>query len=287
MGEATVIQGEGAVAGEQGAVAVGEQGITVADDGEINRGEWDDDGVIYRDDEDFHVYDDTEAWQVAAGVAAGVVIGTMLASPPAEATTVTVASTSYYYSDNAFYMPVMQGTEVVYQVVPAPVGAVPTLPLGCRHRMSTAWPTRSAAGPPTCRYRTGIRSSPSRHREGARPSFQRLGRTSVGEGCRPPSPTPGRTLMSAFVAAPASRGPAGRSRRASDPRHKLKRSRPGRGRLRDVLLDRPRSQPAIARLGFRSRAQRGDGDPQISPGSRSIPWCFRAAGGSSDWRARS
>ena len=137
VGETTVIEGErGAIAvGEEGAVAVGEQGIAVADGGEINRGDWDGEDVIYRDDEDFRVYEDTEAWQVAAGIAAGVVVGTMLASPPAESTTVTVASTPYYYSDNAFYMPVMQGTEVVYEVVPAPVGAViPTLPPDCTTR---------------------------------------------------------------------------------------------------------------------------------------------------------
>jgi hypothetical protein len=77
-------------------------------------------------------YESYEGWKIAAGVATGIAIGTMLAKPPKAAVTVTVAQTSYYYADGAYYMRVMANGEMVYQVVSPPAGAIiTTLPAGC------------------------------------------------------------------------------------------------------------------------------------------------------------
>jgi hypothetical protein len=84
-------------------------------------------------------HEDHEGWKTAAavagGVAAGIGVGTMLARPPAAATTVAVGGTTYWYDSGAYYSRVYQGGSVAYQVVPAPVGAVgaviTTLPGGC------------------------------------------------------------------------------------------------------------------------------------------------------------
>ena len=43
-----------------------------------------------------------------------------------------VQGTRYYYADNTFLIEVFDGTTVVYQVVPAPIGAVVSMfPGGC------------------------------------------------------------------------------------------------------------------------------------------------------------
>jgi hypothetical protein len=77
-------------------------------------------------------YESYEGWKVAAGVATGIAIGTMLARPPAAAVTVVAGGSSYYYADNAYYTRVMVGGQVSYQVVAPPVGVIiPTLPVGC------------------------------------------------------------------------------------------------------------------------------------------------------------
>ena len=71
-------------------------------------------------------------WGVAAGVATGMVVGSMLARPPVASTPVVVGGASYYYADNAYYQPVSYGGQVQYQVVSAPPGAViAALPTGC------------------------------------------------------------------------------------------------------------------------------------------------------------
>ena len=129
-------------------MAVGEEGFAIASDGEIYGGDLEG-GVIWYEESDWYVYEDVEAWQVAAGVAVGIAIGTVFASPPASYTTIYVAEAPYYYYDYMFYAPVMQGTTVVYQVIPAPVGAVvPGLPAECTTRSvggTTHWICSSSA----------------------------------------------------------------------------------------------------------------------------------------------
>ena len=136
----TVVQGEEntvavgrrgvAVAGEEGAAAVGRRGaVAVGEEGAAAVGRYG--GVVVGE-----TYESHEAWRTAAGVAAGVAtgiaIGTMLSKPPAASTTVVVSETSYMYSDGVFYARVMSEGAVVYQVVPAPAGAIiTTLPAGC------------------------------------------------------------------------------------------------------------------------------------------------------------
>jgi hypothetical protein len=131
----TVAAGErGAIAaGEGGAVAVGEEGYIVAGEGGAYAGEWYDGTVWYDDDwDDWYVYDDWDEWWLMAGVTTGIVIGTLLAEPPPDHTIIYVSGVPYYYYDSVFYAPVMQGTTVVYQVIPPPVGAIaPALPADC------------------------------------------------------------------------------------------------------------------------------------------------------------
>lgn len=136
-----------AVRGDEGYAAVGRRGGVVASNEErtvvSNRR-----GTVVAGEEGFVSagryggvvvggrYEDHEGWAtaagVAAGVAAGIAIGTMLSRPPAAATTVVVTGTTYWYDSGAYYSRVYQGGEVVYQVVPAPAGAViVTLPAGC------------------------------------------------------------------------------------------------------------------------------------------------------------
>ena len=97
------------VAGEEGVAAVGRRGVVVGDR-----------------------YESYDAWKVAAGVGAAIAIGTMLAKPPAAATTVVSSGSSYSYADGVSYTRVMSGDAVVYQVVSPPAGIViQTLPAGC------------------------------------------------------------------------------------------------------------------------------------------------------------
>jgi hypothetical protein len=90
--------------------------VAVGDDGFVGVGRYG--GVVAGER-----YDDHDAWKVAAGVAAGIAVGTMLARPPAQSTTVVVSNTTYLYSDGAYYEQVYYGGEVEYRVVTAPPGA--------------------------------------------------------------------------------------------------------------------------------------------------------------------
>jgi hypothetical protein len=114
------------VAGEEGAVAVGRRGaVAVGEEGFVGVGRYG--GVVAGE-----VYDSYEGWRVAAGVATGIAVGTMLARPPTTSITVVAGSTNYMYADGAYYEKVMYGGEVTYRVVNAPAGAIiTTLPAGC------------------------------------------------------------------------------------------------------------------------------------------------------------
>jgi hypothetical protein len=114
------------VAGEEGAVAVGRRGaVAVGEEGFVGVGRYG--GVVAGE-----VYDSYEGWRVAAGVATGIAIGTMLARPPTTSVTVVAGGTNYMYADGAYYERVMYGGEVTYRVVSAPAGAIiTTLPAGC------------------------------------------------------------------------------------------------------------------------------------------------------------
>ncbi len=122
-------------AGPRGVVAVGEEGaaaanrygaVAVGEEGAVAVGRYG--NAVYRGE----YYDDYEGWKVAAGVATGIAIGTMLARPPASSTTIVVTGTSYYYNDYVFYSQVYHQGQVVYQAIPAPGGAIiVTLPPGC------------------------------------------------------------------------------------------------------------------------------------------------------------
>ena len=104
--------------GRRGAVAVGEEGYAgVGRYGAVVGGER---------------YESYEGWKVAAGVATGIAVGTMLARPPTTSVTVVSSGTNYMYADGAYYEQVLYGGEVSYRVVNAPAGAIiTTLPGGC------------------------------------------------------------------------------------------------------------------------------------------------------------
>jgi hypothetical protein len=116
----------GVVAGEEGAVAVGRHGaVAVGEEGFVGVGRYG--GVVAGER-----YDSYEGWKVAAGVATGIAVGTMLARPPTASVTVVAGGTNYIYADGAYYEQVMYGGEVSYRVVGAPPGAIiATLPGGC------------------------------------------------------------------------------------------------------------------------------------------------------------
>lgn len=67
-----------------------------------------------------HYYRNYNAWRVAAGVTAVIAIGTMLSAPPPSSRTVIIYEKTYYVHDNVYYEKVLNGNEVVYQVVPMP-----------------------------------------------------------------------------------------------------------------------------------------------------------------------
>ena len=140
-----------AVKGDEGYAAVGRRGGVIASNEErtivSNRR-----GTIVAGEEGFVAggrpgyyrpgvivggrYEDNEGWKTAArvagGVAAGIAIGTMLSRPPSNAVTIAVSGTNYWYDDGVYYGRAFQGGDVVYQVVPAPSGAViVSLPGGC------------------------------------------------------------------------------------------------------------------------------------------------------------
>lgn len=77
-------------------------------------------------------YSDYSGWAGTAPAEAAIPIGTILEYAPSSAVPVMVKGNRYYYENNVYLAEVFDGSAVVYQVVPAPVGAVVTqLPAGC------------------------------------------------------------------------------------------------------------------------------------------------------------
>jgi len=113
--------------GEEGAVAVGRRGaVAVGEEGFVGVGRYG--GVVAGER-----YESHDGWKVAAGVATGIAVGTMIARPPAASVTVVAGGTNYMYSEGAYYEQVYYGGQVSYRVVTAPAGAIiTTLPGGCR-----------------------------------------------------------------------------------------------------------------------------------------------------------
>ena len=116
----------GVAVGEDGAVAVGRRGAVAAtDEGFVGVGRH---GAVVGGER----YESYEGWKVAAGVATGIAVGTMLARPPAASVTVVTSGTNYMYNDGAYYEQVFYEGQVSYRVVAAPPGAIiATLPGGC------------------------------------------------------------------------------------------------------------------------------------------------------------
>ena len=116
----------GVAVGEEGAVAVGRRGAVAAtDEGFVGVGRH---GAVVGGER----YESYEGWKVAAGVATGIAVGTMLARPPAASVTVVTSGTNYMYHDGAYYEQVFYEGQVSYRVVAAPSGAIiATLPGGC------------------------------------------------------------------------------------------------------------------------------------------------------------
>ena len=54
------------------------------------------------------------------GTAAVIAIGTMLATPPPQATTVIIQEKTYHVHEDVYYEQVLHGDEVAYQVVEKP-----------------------------------------------------------------------------------------------------------------------------------------------------------------------
>jgi hypothetical protein len=77
-------------------------------------------------------YNDYGSWNGTAPTGSTIPIGTILEYAPSSAVPVMVEGTRYYYENNVYLAEVFDGSAVVYQVVPAPLGAVVTqLPAGC------------------------------------------------------------------------------------------------------------------------------------------------------------
>ncbi len=77
-------------------------------------------------------YSDYSGWAGTTPVEPAIPIGTILEYAPSSAVPVMVKGSRYYYENNIYLAEVFDGTSVVYQVVPAPFGAVVTqLPAGC------------------------------------------------------------------------------------------------------------------------------------------------------------
>ena len=77
-------------------------------------------------------YYDYNGYTAAVPAGTQIPMGTILEYVPSRAVPLMVQGTRYYYADNVFLTEVFDGYAVVYQVVPAPVGAVvTTLPAGC------------------------------------------------------------------------------------------------------------------------------------------------------------
>jgi Family of unknown function (DUF6515) len=77
-------------------------------------------------------YDDYSGLAGSTPGTMSIPIGTILEYAPSSAVPVMVKGSRYYYENNVFLAEVFDGSSVVYQVVPAPLGAVVTqLPVGC------------------------------------------------------------------------------------------------------------------------------------------------------------
>src|SRR5262245_12346164 len=86
-------------------------------------------------------YPDYNSWSGVAPPGAMIPIGTIVENVPASAMPVMVNGTRYYYQNSVFLTEVFDGSTVVYQVVPAPVGAVVgTLPYGCTQQLYNGQP---------------------------------------------------------------------------------------------------------------------------------------------------
>lgn len=103
------------MSGEEGYAARGRYGgaVAVGEEGYAAGGRYG--GIVVGD-----TYEDHEAWRTVAGVGAGIAIGTMLATPPATATTVVVDGNTYWQDGSTYYTRSYNGGDVVYQVVPPP-----------------------------------------------------------------------------------------------------------------------------------------------------------------------
>jgi hypothetical protein len=103
-------EGKGSAVGRRGAVVKGEEGVAAV--GRYG-------GVVVGQS-----YEDHEGWKTAARVGAAAVtaiaVGTMLSRPPAQATTVVISGTTYWRYQNTYYMRVLSGGSVAYQVVAPP-----------------------------------------------------------------------------------------------------------------------------------------------------------------------
>ena len=92
-------------------------------------------GVVYQGYGTVYVgdyYQDYSGYVAADPSAPAIPIGTILEYAPSSAVPVMVKGSRYYYENNIYLAEVFDGTAVVYQVVPAPLGAVVTqLPAGC------------------------------------------------------------------------------------------------------------------------------------------------------------
>ena len=108
--------------GRRGAVAVGEEGfVGVGRYGGVVGGER---------------YESYEGWKVAAGVATGIAVGTMLARPPTTSVTVVSSGTNYMYADGAYYEQVFYGGRGLLprRQRRRPARSSPPCPAGARRR---------------------------------------------------------------------------------------------------------------------------------------------------------
>jgi hypothetical protein len=105
------------------------ESIHVGDENVYIRGE---EHRVWVGESGVHTYETHEGLRVAAGVATGIAIGAMIASPPLSASGIVVDGVGYYYDDGLYYQEVYAEGEVAYQVIEPPIGAVvEELPAGC------------------------------------------------------------------------------------------------------------------------------------------------------------
>lgn len=126
--------------GESGTVAVGPRGAVVA--GNNGTATYNGYGAVvsngyYYDYNSYatsYGYDSYAGTNIAPAAGAPIPIGVILEYAPSTAMPLMVGSSRYYFdhNNNSYFAEVFDGGAVVYQVVPAPLGAVITiLPSGC------------------------------------------------------------------------------------------------------------------------------------------------------------